>query len=158
MPAAGPIWLAEWLSAVVDLRPGMRILDLGCGRAMSSIFLSREFGVQVWATDLWFSASENLQRIRDAGVGEGVYPIYTEARALPFATDFFDAIISIDSFPYYSLQRDIRDGARGIRPGQVGCRLVSGRPVPHVYRVGYEKGPRLVAAAAIRQQETGTVS
>ena len=98
---ANALWLTEWLSTVVDLRPGMRILDLGCGRAQSSIFLHREFGVQVWATDLWFSASENLQRIRDAGAGGSVYPIYAEARALPFATDFFDAIISIDSFPYY---------------------------------------------------------
>ena len=49
---ANALWLTEWLSTVVDLRPGMRILDLGCGRAMSSIFLHREFGVQVWATDL----------------------------------------------------------------------------------------------------------
>ena len=95
------LWLTEWLSSVLDLQPGMRILDLGCGRAMSSIFLRREFGVQVWATDLWFSASENLQRIRDAGVGEGVFPIHADARSLPFATDFFDAIISIASFPYY---------------------------------------------------------
>ena len=38
----------------------MRVLDLGCGLAMSSIFLRREFDVQVWATDLWFNASENL--------------------------------------------------------------------------------------------------
>jgi methylmalonyl-CoA mutase C-terminal domain/subunit len=46
----------------------MRVLDIGCGRAVSSIFLRREFGVQVWATDLWFTASENQQRIRDAGM------------------------------------------------------------------------------------------
>src|SRR4051795_4817539 len=91
---ANALWLTEWLSAVVDLRPGMRILDLGCGRAMSSVFLYREFGVQVWATDLWFSASENLQRIRDAGAGGSVYPICAEARSLPFAAEFFDAIIS----------------------------------------------------------------
>ena len=53
---------------ILDIVPrGAKVLDLGCGRAMSSIFLHREFGVQVWATDLWFSASENLQRIRDAG-------------------------------------------------------------------------------------------
>ena len=69
---ANPLWLAEWLSEVVDLRPGMRVLDLGCGRAMSSVFLHREFGVQVWATDLWFSASENIQRVRDAGA-----PLYS---------------------------------------------------------------------------------
>ena len=63
---ANPLWLAEWLTSSVDLRPGMRVLDLGCGRALSSIFLRHEFEVEVWAVDLWFSASENLQRIRDA--------------------------------------------------------------------------------------------
>ena len=73
---ANPLWLTEWLTEALDLRPGMRVLDLGCGRAMSSIFLHREFGVQVWATDLWFSASENLQRARDAGVGDGVFAIH----------------------------------------------------------------------------------
>ena len=72
---ANPLWITEWLVEALDFRPGMRVLDLGCGRAMSSIFLRREFGVQVWATDLWFSASENLQRIQDAGVEDGVFPI-----------------------------------------------------------------------------------
>jgi SAM-dependent methyltransferase len=99
--AANPLWITEWLAEALDLRPGMRVLDLGCGRALSSVFLRREFGVQVWATDLWFSASENLQRIRDAGVEDGVYPIHADARSLPFAAEFFDAIVSIDSFVYY---------------------------------------------------------
>jgi SAM-dependent methyltransferase len=98
---ANPLWMTEWLASAMELQPGMRVLDLGCGRAASSIFLRREFGVDVWATDLWFSASENAQRVRDAGVGDGVFPIHANARALPFAPDFFDALISIDSFPYY---------------------------------------------------------
>jgi cyclopropane fatty-acyl-phospholipid synthase-like methyltransferase len=98
---ANPLWLAEWLASAMDLQPGMRVLDLGCGRALSSIFLRREFGVQVWATDLWFSASENLQRIRDADADDGVFPIHADARTLPFAAEFFDAIVSIASFPYY---------------------------------------------------------
>ena len=98
---ANSLWMAEWLAEALDLRPGMRVLDLGCGRAASSIFLQREFGVQVWATDLWFSASENLQRIRDAGVEDGVFPIHADARSLPFAAEFFDAIVSFDSFVYY---------------------------------------------------------
>src|SRR5881397_1209649 len=55
---ANALCLTEWLAASLDLRPGMRVRDLGCGRAASSIFLHREFGVQVWATDLWFSVSE----------------------------------------------------------------------------------------------------
>ncbi len=98
---ANVLWLTEWLAEALDLAGGMRVLDLGCGRALSSIFLRREFGVQVWATDLWFSAAENFQRARDAGVEDGVFAIHADARSLPFATGFFDAVVSIDSFPYY---------------------------------------------------------
>src|SRR5262245_1369512 len=98
---ANSLWLTEWLAEALELRPGMRVLDLGCGRAASSIFLRREFGVQVWATDLWFSVSEKVPRIRDAGVEDGVFPIHADARSLPFAAEFFDAIVSIDAFMYY---------------------------------------------------------
>jgi cyclopropane fatty-acyl-phospholipid synthase-like methyltransferase len=112
------LWLTEWLVEGLDLRPGMRVLDLGCGRAMSSIFLHCELGVQVWATDLWFSATDNLQCIRDAGVSDGVYPIHAEAHALPFATGFFDAIVSIDSFQYYGTDDTYAHYvARFLKPG-----------------------------------------
>ncbi len=119
---ANPLWLTEWLAKALDLRPGMRVLDLGCGRAMSSIFLHREFGVQVWAVDLIFSVSENLQRIRDAGVEDGVFPIHADARSLPFAADFFDAIVSIDSFFYYGTDDlYLNSLIRFVKPGgQVG--------------------------------------
>lgn len=79
------LWLAESLAAVIDLRPGMRVLDMGCGKAVSSIFLAKEFGVRVWANDLWISASENWRRIREAGVDELVFPIHAEAHSLPYA-------------------------------------------------------------------------
>jgi cyclopropane fatty-acyl-phospholipid synthase-like methyltransferase len=98
---ANPLWLTEWLAEALGLHANMRVLDLGCGLAMSSVFLRREFGVQVWATDLWFDPSNNLQRVVDAGVDDGVFPIRADARSLPFATEFFDAIVSIDSFVYY---------------------------------------------------------
>ena len=115
---ANPLWLTEWLAEGLDLQPGMRVLDLGCGRALSSIFLHREFDVQVWAADLWFSASENLQRIRDAGAGGGVFPIHADARSLPFASEFFDAIVSIDSFLYYGTdQFYLNYVARFVKPG-----------------------------------------
>jgi SAM-dependent methyltransferase len=85
---------------------------------MSSIFLRREFGVEVWAADLWFSASENLRRVRDAGVEDGVYPIHADARSLPFADDFFDVIVSIDSFPYYGTDDHYLNYlARFVKPG-----------------------------------------
>ncbi len=115
---ANSLWLMEWLASAMDLQPGMRVLDLGCGRASSSIFLHREFGVEVFAADLWFSAAENHRRVRDAGVSKGVFPIHADARALPFAVEFFDAIVSIDSFMYYGTD-DLYLGylARFLRPG-----------------------------------------
>ncbi|MEZ6128809.1 MAG: methyltransferase domain-containing protein [Planctomycetaceae bacterium] len=98
---ANSVWLVDWLTSILDLKPGMNVLDLGCGRAASSIFLAREYGVVVWATDLWFNPSENFQRIRDADLVGSIFPIRADARTLPFATDFFDAIVSIDAFPYF---------------------------------------------------------
>ena len=93
--------LTEFLAQAMDLQPGMRILDLGCGRAISSIFLAREFDLQVWAADLWVPPAENWQRILQAQVADRVFPIYAESHALPFAHDFFDAIVSIDSYHYF---------------------------------------------------------
>ena len=95
------LWLTEFLCEAMNLIPGMRVLDLGCGKALSSMFLAREFNVQVWATDLWVSASENAQRIRAAQLDNQVFPIHADARSLPFADEFFDAIISVDAFEYF---------------------------------------------------------
>jgi SAM-dependent methyltransferase len=115
---ANPLWLTEWLTEVLELRSGMRVLDLGCGRALSSVFLHRELGVQVWAADLWFSASENIQRVRDAGAQDGVFPIRADARMLPFSEDFFDAIVGIDSFMYFGTDDLYMNYlARFLRPG-----------------------------------------
>lgn len=98
---SNPLWLTEWLTQSLELRPGMRVLDLGCGRAASSVFLAREFGVQVWATDLWISASENFRRISDAGLSDRIFPIHADARALPYAAQFFDAVLCVDAFSYF---------------------------------------------------------
>ena len=52
---ANSLWLTEWLTLGLDLQPGMNVLDLGCGRAASSVLLAREYGVTMWAADLWFN-------------------------------------------------------------------------------------------------------
>lgn len=95
------LWLTEWLCEKMVLKPGMRVLDMGCGKALSSVFLAREFRVQVWANDLWISATENRQRIREAGLENQIFPIHAEAHELPYAEGFFDAIVSLDSYQYY---------------------------------------------------------
>jgi SAM-dependent methyltransferase len=95
------LWLTEWLGEAMELKSGMRVLDMGCGKALSSVFLAKEYGVQVWANDLWINATENRERIREAGLENQVYPIHAEAHALPYAEGFFDAIVSLDSYQYY---------------------------------------------------------
>ena len=142
---ANALWLAEWLAEAIELRPGMRVLDLACGRAMSSVFLHREFGAQVWAVDLWHSASENLQRIRDAGVEDGVFPLHADARSLPFAAEFFDAVVSIDAFVYFGTDDlYLTDLARLVKPGGPGDRR--GRTEPRDRRPGTRAPTRLVGA------------
>ena len=96
-----PLWLAEAIAPALALRPGMRVLDLGCGKAISSIFLASEFGVRVWAADLWIAPEENLERIRAAGREDDVVPVRVEAHALPFPEGHFDAIVSLDAYHYF---------------------------------------------------------
>jgi SAM-dependent methyltransferase len=135
------LWLAEWLSERVELAPGMRVLDLGCGSAMSSIFLAREHGATVFATDLWIPASENWGRIREAGLEDRVIPIQAEAHALPFAPEYFDAIVSLDSYSYYGTDDlYLSYVSRFLRPGgQIGI-VTPGlveeieEPPPHLLR------------------------
>jgi len=96
-----PLWLLEELCENLDLRPGMRVLDLGCGKGLTSIFLAKEFGVTVFATDLWIGATENFERFKQMGVSDLVFPIHAEAHALPYADGFFDVAIAIDSYHYF---------------------------------------------------------
>lgn len=98
---ANSLWLTEWLAEAMELRPGLRVLDLGCGGAASSIFLRKEFGVEVWAVDLTADVTANAQRIQEAGMADGIFPLRCDARALPFALNYFDAVVAIDNFFYY---------------------------------------------------------
>lgn len=86
---------------MLELKPDMRVLDLGCGRGLTSIFLAREFGVQVFATDLWITATDNYVRFKEAGLENKIIPIHADVADLPYADEYFDAIISIDAYQYF---------------------------------------------------------
>lgn len=99
-----PLWLLEDLAKDMNLEKGMKILDMGCGKAITSVFLAREYDVQVWANDLWVDPTDNLKRIKQSGVEDRVFPIKAEAHSLPYAMEFFDAIISIDAYHYFGTE------------------------------------------------------
>ena len=56
--------IAEELTKNLPLQPGMRVLDLGCGRGLTTVLLAQTFDVEVFTVDLWTSATENLVRFR----------------------------------------------------------------------------------------------
>ena len=71
------LWMTEWLCERLDLRPGMRVLDLGCGRAKSSIFL----GPRVWRRGVGDRFVDRRRprigsAIRDAGLEDRVFPLH----------------------------------------------------------------------------------
>ena len=89
------------LAESLDLRPGMKILDLGCGKGLTSFYLAKYFDVTVFATDLWIPATENFERVKKLGLEDKVFPVHAEARSLPYAKGFFDVAVSVDAYHYF---------------------------------------------------------
>jgi len=50
-----PPWLAKFLVQSFNFKPEMCVLDLACGKGITSVFLAREFGLQVFSIDLLVS-------------------------------------------------------------------------------------------------------
>ena len=93
--------IIEELTNKLSLKKGMRVLDLGCGKGLTSFFIAKEFDVEVYAVDLWVSATENYERFKKIGMDKSIIPIHSNALDLPFANGFFDAFISIDAYHYF---------------------------------------------------------
>jgi len=139
------LWLVEWLCQALDLRPGDRVLDLGCGRALTSVFLAKEFGVDVVAADLWIAPTDNAARIRAAGCEQHVVPLRVEAHDLPFAEGWFDAVVCVDAYHYFGTdQLYLADLSRFVTPGgRIGIAVPAltaelGNEVPEHLRAHWE--------------------
>jgi cyclopropane fatty-acyl-phospholipid synthase-like methyltransferase len=108
---------AESLCNILPLQPGMRVLDLGCGHAISSIFLAREFGVTVWAVDRAISPTANFERIVAMDCADRVFPLRADVRALPLPHGYFDAAVALDSNFYFGTdERFLPVLARHLKP------------------------------------------
>ena len=85
-----------------------RTLDLGCGFALTSLFITHETDADyVYAYDLWIPATENYRRIRDNHLEDRIIPIHGDAMDMPFAHEYFDAIVSVDAYHYFGCTEGI---------------------------------------------------
>lgn len=98
---AGDLYLADEMANLLELKPGNRVIELGAGRCLSSIFLAKHYGVNIIAADWGINPSDNWKSVIEKGVEDKVLPIKCDVRNLPFPENYFDAIFSMNAYCYF---------------------------------------------------------
>ncbi len=81
---------------------GSTVCDLGSGAGLTSVFLVKEYGFKVYASDLWSNSEENQKFFESEGLDENqILAVKADAMNLPYDRGFFDAVVSIDSYHYF---------------------------------------------------------
>ena len=94
--------VAEELASYLNIQKNMRILDLGCGCGLSTLLLTKKYGVTVFAADLWISPTENYERFRSVGMDDKAVPVFVDAtKGIPFANGYFDVLFTVDAYHYF---------------------------------------------------------
>lgn len=101
-----PIKLEEELLLDHQIPAHAVVCDLGSGQGLTSVFLAKEYGFTVYAADLWSDPAENRAFFDSMGLDRRqIIPVKADATDLPFEKNFFDAVVSTDSYNYFG-----RDG------------------------------------------------
>ena len=102
MMGPNPVKLAEELLTEHKIPDGAVVCDLGSGQGITSMFLAKEYGFTVYAADLWSDPADNQKFFDEMGLKKKqVIPVKADAASLPFEKEFFDAVVSIDSYHYF---------------------------------------------------------
>lgn len=84
----------------------IRILDLGCGKGLTSIIIAEKYkNAIIYAADLWVEATDNYKFFKEQGYENRIIPLNTSAENLPFAYHYFDIIVSIDAYHYFGTDK-----------------------------------------------------
>lgn len=97
-----PIKLEEELLLDHQIPAHAVVCDLGSGQGLTSVFLAKEYGFTVYAADLWSDPAENRAFFDAMGLDRRqIIPVKADATNLPFEKNFFDAVVSTDSYNYF---------------------------------------------------------
>lgn len=105
-----PVKLCEELLQGNKIEKGAKVCDLGSGQGLTSVFMAKEYGFRVYACDLWSDPEDNRKFFEEMGLSEDVIiPVKADAVSLPFEKEFFDAVVSTDSYNYFGRDREYLD-------------------------------------------------
>lgn len=105
-----PVKLEEELLTDHKIPAGAVVCDLGSGQGLTSVFLAKEYGFKVYAVDLWSDPEENRRFFEEMGLNrDQIIPVKADATNLPFEKEFFDAVVSADSYNYFGRDKQYLD-------------------------------------------------
>lgn len=105
-----PIKLEEELLLDHQIPAHAVVCDLGSGQGLTSVFLAKEYGFTVYAADLWSDPAENRAFFDAMGLDRRqIIPVKADATDLPFEKNFFDAVVSTDSYNYFGRDKRYLD-------------------------------------------------
>lgn len=119
----GGMALTERLGRALDLKPGMRVLDVAAGQGASAIHLAKTFGCEVLGVDL---GTESVRKANEAAERAGVAHLARfipgDAERVPVDDAAFDAVVCECAFcTFPDKPTAAREFYRTLKPGgQVG--------------------------------------
>lgn len=138
--AALPLRLSLPLSIVAP-RPGMRVLDIGCGRGELAVHLARR-GARVWALDYAEAALDIARQLLADADFDDVRPairfLRGSALELPLPTASMDVVTMLDVVEHLTppeLDQALQEARRVLAPQ--GRLVVHTMPNLWYYRIGY---------------------
>jgi 2-polyprenyl-3-methyl-5-hydroxy-6-metoxy-1,4-benzoquinol methylase len=113
----GSLRRAQWISDTVKLKPGMRVLEIGCGTGFfSEIFV--QSGAELHAIDL---AKAFIKKALERCAGLGIHFKVADVDAMPYKDQLFDAVIGVRVLHHLDMALAFKEINRVLKPnGMIG--------------------------------------
>jgi len=140
---------ADRIGAILGLKPGRRLLDLGAGAGWPGLYLAQQSGCDVVLLDLPISGLRIAVRraVKDR-ISSACFGTVADAAVMPFSTDTFHAVSHSDLLCCLKQKRAVLRACRQVvrNPGRMVFTVISITPglTPDDHRRAVENGPEYI--------------